>query len=156
MSTAAGHQAMGDIKADLKVSDAITIPAAELSWSFARSGGPGGQNVNKVESKVDLRWTPAGSRALAGLDETTRTWLLSRLAPRLTLDGELVVTSTLHRDQLRNREDAATKLVGVVRAALIRPKTRRATRPSKRANQRRIAAKKHRGEIKKGRRGDGD
>ncbi len=144
-----------DLK-DLKVSDAITIPGAELTWAFARSGGPGGQNVNKVESKVDLRWTPVGSRALAGLDETTRGWLLTRLAPRLTLDGELVVTSTLHRDQLRNREDAATKLIGIVRAALVRPKTRRATRPSRRSNQRRITAKKHRGEIKKGRRGDSE
>jgi ribosome-associated protein len=139
---------------DVSVTDAITIPAAELTWQFARSGGPGGQNVNKVESKVELRWTPEGSRALTGLDESTRAWLLSRLAGRLTNDGELIVTSTLTRDQVRNREDAAEKLAGIVRAALVRPKKRKATRPSRGAKERRISAKKRRGEIKKGRRGE--
>jgi ribosome-associated protein len=139
----------------VRVNDAIVIPAAELKWSFARSGGPGGQNVNKVESKVELRWRPAGSRALAGLSEEARAWALSRLASRLTTDGALVVTSTLTRDQVRNREDAAAKLAGIVRAALVRPKQRRPTRPSRAAKERRIGAKKRRAEIKKGRRGDG-
>jgi ribosome-associated protein len=141
---------------DISVTDRITIPATELSWQFARSGGPGGQNVNKVESKVELRWTPQGSRALGGLDEATRTWLLSRLAGRLTGDGELIVTSTLTRDQIRNREDASEKLAGLIRAALVRPKKRKPTRPSKGAKERRISAKKRRGEIKKGRRGSDD
>src|SRR5690242_8692821 len=107
---------------DARVTDAIVIPAAELSWAYARSSGPGGQHVNKTESKVELRWTPRGSRALAGLSEESRAWLLGRLASRLTLDGELLVTSTLTRDQIRNREDAIDKLCGIIRAAMVRPK----------------------------------
>ncbi len=141
---------------DLRVTDAIVIPAAELSWAFARSGGAGGQNVNKVESKVELRWTPATSRALAGLDADTRAWLLSRLAARLTGGGELLITSTLTRDQIRNRGDALAKLVTLVRTALLRPKTRRATRPSRGAKERRIASKKKRGEVKRTRSVKGD
>ncbi len=136
------------------VSQAIVIPAAELSWAYARSGGPGGQHVNKTESKVELRWTPAGSRALAGLAEDARAWLLSRLASRLTADGELVVISSLTRDQIRNREDAIDKLVAIVRAAMHRPKPRKKTRPSRGARERRLTAKKKRGEIKRARRGD--
>lgn len=141
---------------DVRVNDAILIPAAELSWSFARSGGPGGQNVNKVESKAELRWRPAGSRALAGLDEGTRAWLLSRLAGRLTTEGELLVTSTLTRDQAKNRQDAADKLAAIVRAALFRPKKRKPTRPTRASKDRRIAAKKRRAVVKKARRGDDD
>src|SRR5688572_8571391 len=120
---------------DVRVNDAIVIPAAELRWSFSRSGGPGGQNVNKVESKAELRWRPDGSRALAPLPQDTRAWVLSRLAPRLTLDGELLVTSTLTRDQIRNREDAAAKLAAIIRTALLRPKKRKPTKPSKGAKE---------------------
>jgi ribosome-associated protein len=142
--------------ADLVVTDSIVIPGTELSWSFSRSGGPGGQNVNKVASKAELRWTPAGSRAFAGLDEATRAWVLSRLAGRLTLDGELIVVSQLTRDQGKNRSDALLKLAGIVSAALFRPKKRRPTRPSRASKDRRIGEKKRRSEIKKGRRGGGD
>jgi len=142
--------------ADLRVTDSIVIPGTELSWAFSRSGGPGGQNVNKVSSKVELRWTPAGSRALGGLDEATRAWLLSRLAGRLTLEGELIVVSTLTRDQGKNRSDAAEKLAGIIRSALFRPKKRRATRPSRASKERRIGEKRRRSAIKKDRRGGGD
>jgi len=138
----------------MRVSDAIEIPDDELTWSFARSGGPGGQNVNKVASKVELRWTPATSRALVALDESARGWLLSRLAGRLTLGGELLVTSTLTRDQLKNRADAAEKLAEIVRGALTRPKKRKPTRPTRASKLRRVAGKRHRAEIKKSRRGD--
>jgi ribosome-associated protein len=138
----------------VRVTDAIVIPADELALSFARSGGPGGQNVNKVASKVELRWTPATSRALAALSEETRAWLLSRLAGRLTLAGELLVTSTLTRDQAKNRADAAEKLAGIVRAALARPKKRKATRPTRASKERRIGAKRRRSEIKRARRGE--
>jgi ribosome-associated protein len=138
----------------VRVTDAIVIPADELAWSFARSGGPGGQNVNKVASKVELRWTPATSRAIAALSEETRAWLLSRLAGRLTLGGELLVTSSLTRDQIKNRADAAEKLAGIVRAALARPKKRKATRPTRASKERRIGAKRRRSEIKRARRGD--
>jgi ribosome-associated protein len=128
-----------------------TIPAGELSLAFSRSGGAGGQNVNKVSSKVDLRWNP---RTSAALSEDDRAWLLHRLASRLTTDGTLIVTSTATRDQIKNRDDAASKLALIVRAALDRPKQRRATRVSRGAKRRRVADKRHHAEIKRNRRGD--
>ena len=84
----------------------LTIPAGELSMSFARSGGSGGQNVNKVSSKVDLRWNVETSAALRPED---REWLLQKLRSKLTSDGTLIVTSTLTRDQIKNRDDAESK-----------------------------------------------
>ncbi len=108
---------------DLRVTDRLSIPDDELSWAFSRSGGPGGQNVNKVASKAELRWTPRTSRALTDAD---RAWLLERIGARLTATGELIVVSTLTRDQIKNRADAEAKLVELVRAALHRPKVRRA------------------------------
>ena len=110
---------------DLVVTPYLTIPAAELSIAFARSGGSGGQNVNKVSSKVDLRWNVETSAVLRGDD---RAWLLQKLRSRLTGDGTLIVTSTLTRDQIKNRDDAEAKLVEIVRAALDRPKLRRPTK----------------------------
>jgi ribosome-associated protein len=131
----------------------LTIPAAELSVAFARSGGPGGQNVNKVASKVELRWNPRTSIALRDDD---RAWLLDRLASRLTGDGTLIVTSTATRDQLKNRDDAEGKLCLIVRTAMERPKPRRATKPSKSSKRRRVADKRHNAAIKKQRRGGDD
>ncbi|MEP6863653.1 MAG: alternative ribosome rescue aminoacyl-tRNA hydrolase ArfB [Deltaproteobacteria bacterium] len=136
---------------DLVVQPGLTIPGSELTIAFARSGGSGGQNVNKVSSKVDLRWHPGDSSALHPDD---RAWLLEKLGPRLSSDGALIVTSTLTRDQVKNREDALAKLKLIVRAALIRPKKRRATKVSKGAKRRRVADKRHRAEIKRNRRGD--
>jgi ribosome-associated protein len=134
---------------DIVVTDRIVIPASELDVSFVRSSGPGGQNVNKVASKVQLRWRPSTSAAFTDVD---RDWVISRLASKLTTDGELIVSSGLTRDQGRNRTDAEAKLAALVRAALARPKTRRATRPSAAARARRIEEKKARGEKKKRRR----
>ena len=126
----------------------MTIPADELSISFARSGGPGGQNVNKVSSKVELRWTPSTTRALTPDD---RAMVVSKLAPRLTTSGELIVISTLTRDQIVNRGDAEEKLAAIVRGALFRPKPRKKTKPSRGAKERRLKAKKSRSDIKRGR-----
>lgn len=138
---------------DLVVTPHLTIPAGELEIGFARSGGPGGQNVNKVSSKVDLRWSPAASAALR---EEDRAWLLHKLRSKLTTDGTLIVTSTRTRDQLKNKDDALDKLVLIVQAALDRPTPRRATKPSKGAKRRRVADKRHKAEIKRNRRGSGE
>jgi len=124
----------------------IEIPLSEIDVSFARSGGPGGQNVNKVETKVVLRWRPAESVALTG-ERLER--LMKKLESRLTTDGCLIVTSERHRTQDRNREDALTKLAGLVEDALKVPKVRRKTRPSRASKERRIQAKKQRGETKR-------
>ena len=124
---------------DLSINDEVTIPAGELDISFARSGGPGGQNVNKVETKVELRWTPAASSALS---EDERPRLLENLAGRLTTEGELVVTSTRTRDQSRNREDARKKLADIIQEALKPPKVRKKTRPPKRVAESRLAEKR--------------
>jgi ribosome-associated protein len=138
----------------LRVTASLVIPADELDERFVRSSGPGGQNVNKVASKVELRWTPGKSRALAGLDERARSWLLGRLAGRLSETGVLVVTSSLTRDQPVNRQDARAKLAEIVRRALERPRPRRPTRPTRGSVERRLGAKKRRGARKRERRGD--
>ena len=138
---------------DLVITPRLTIPAAELAMAFARSGGSGGQNVNKVSSKVDLRWNIESSPVLRPED---RVWLLQKLRNKLTTDGTLIVTSTLTRDQIKNRADAESKLVLIVRAALDRPKTRRPTKVTKGAKRRRVADKRHKSEIKKNRRGGDD
>jgi len=137
---------------DIVVTPRVVIPGTELLFAFSRSGGPGGQNVNKVASKVELRWNPMTSNALTGalsLDE--RAWVLQRLKGRLTTDGTLIITSTATRDQLKNRDDATSKLALIVRAALDRPKPRKPTKVSKGAKRRRVADKRHHGEIKRNR-----
>ena len=134
---------------DLRVTRAIAIPEGELVESFSRAAGPGGQNVNKVASKVELRWNPAASRALG---EADRAWLLERLAGRITASGDIVVRASRTRDQLRNRQEARERLVELVRQALARPRKRVATRPGRGAIERRLAGKKRRARLKHARR----
>jgi ribosome-associated protein len=135
----------------VEVGPRLRIPAAELDLAYATSGGPGGQNVNKVASKAILRWNLARSTAVAPED---RAWLLARLAGRLTGEGELVIASDRHRDQPQNVADVLDRLRDVLRSALARPKARRATRPSRASRERRLASKRRRSETKRGRRGD--
>lgn len=131
---------------DLRITQTLVIPAAELSETFVRSAGPGGQNVNKVASKVELRWNPGASSALR---ERDRTWLLARLAASLTASGDLVVRASRTRDQARNRADARVRLAELVRAALHRPRRRVATRPTRGSVERRLTGKKRRADTKR-------
>ncbi len=127
----------------------ITIAESELEFSFVRSSGPGGQNVNKVNSKAVLRWNVATSRCIA---DTVRARLLERLAARLTRDGALIVTSDRYRDQGRNREDCIAKLHEMVAAAARVPKQRRETKPSYSSRLRVKAAKSLQAQKKSNRR----
>jgi len=129
----------------LEVTAAVRIPDSELAESFVRASGPGGQNVNKVASAVELRFDVAHSPALS---DALRTRLLGRNDRRLTADGVLVIQASRFRDQARNREDARARLVEIIRAALHVPKKRVATKPTRAAKERRLAAKKKRAQHK--------
>jgi len=128
--------------------ETLVIPADELSWTAVRSAGPGGQNVNKVASKVDLRFDLEGSRALT---DAVKQRLRRIAAARLDAEGRIAIVSQSARTQTRNLELARERLVELVRAALIPPKPRRKTRPSKASKRRRIADKRQRSETKAGR-----
>ena len=134
----------------IAVTESVTIPDAELSWEYARSGGPGGQNVNKVASKATLRWALAASVAIPA-DAKTR--LTTTHPSHLTAEGEFLVTSQEYRDQERNRQRCEEKLAAMVRAALTPPKPRKKTKPSKAAKRIRLENKRRRSEIKRARQG---
>lgn len=140
-------------RGDLRVNDRITIPAVELVLSYVRSSGPGGQNVNKVASKAVLRFALRHSDALPA-DAKARA--LARLASRLTRDGELIITNGSTRDQARNRDAALARLAAVLAAAVVRPRTRRATKPSLGAVERRLDSKHRRARTKRERRASDD
>lgn len=129
----------------LDVSHNVKIPDSELSESFVRASGPGGQNVNKVASAVELRFDVANSPSLP---EALRMRLLARKDRRLTADGVLVIQASRLRDQARNREDARERLVDIIRAAMYVPKKRVATKPTRASKERRIQSKKKRGQNK--------
>ena len=133
----------------LVVTSNLAIPLAEFAFEFARSGGPGGQNVNKVNSKAVLRWRPATSTSLPFL---VRDRLVRAVASRLTREGELLVTSQLTRDQGRNVEDCLSKVRQMVLTALHPPKVRRASRPTLGSQLRRVEAKQRHSSTKRLRR----
>ena len=135
----------------LRVTRSVEIPEKELRWRFSRSSGPGGQSVNTADSRVQLSLDLTTTNALG---PTHRKRALQRLADRLA-DGVLTVTAQEERSQLRNRELARERLQGILAEAIAPPpRKRRPTKPSKRAVDRRIAAKKRRGRTKKLRRVD--
>ena len=133
----------------LEINERLRIPAVEFEWSFVRAGGPGGQNVNKVASKAVLRWHVVGSHSLP---DDVKARLLARHRKQTTTEGELVLSSQRFRDQERNRQDCLEKLRGWILQAAATPKPRRPTKPSRGSKQRRLQEKKHRGQIKAGRR----
>jgi ribosome-associated protein len=129
----------------LRVTDSIAIDDSELEESFVRSSGPGGQNVNKVSSAVQLRFDARQSPSLPN-DVAIR---LMRLAgSRLTKDGVIVIVAQEHRDQSRNRAEARERLVDLIRQAAVKPKPRRPTKVPKAAKRQRVDEKKRRGNIK--------
>ena len=135
----------------LRVTRSVEIPEKELRWRFSRSSGPGGQSVNTADSRVQLSLDVAKTTALG---PTQRARALQRLGDRL-VDGVLTVTAQEERSQLRNREIALERLHGILAQAIAPPpRTRRPTKPSKRAVERRISAKKRRAKTKKLRRVD--
>lgn len=134
---------------DLPVTSTLVIPGSELSWTAVRASGPGGQNVNKVASKVELRFDLERSSALAAPVKQR----LRRLAEnRVDAQGRLVVVSQLTRDQARNLEDARTKLAALIERALHVPKPRKPTKPSRSQRQRRLDEKQRHSEKKRARR----
>lgn len=133
----------------LVINHLLQIPLDELSFTYARSSGPGGQNVNKVSSKAVLRWSVQNSAALT---DVQRARLLTKLASQLTTRGDIVIASDRFRDQPRNREDCLQKLSSMVAAGLRVPKPRRPTKPSRAAKQRRLASKQQQAAKKAGRR----
>jgi ribosome-associated protein len=138
-----------DASGDLSVTGSFIVPASALSWRFSRSSGPGGQGVNTADSRVELSVAPL---ELPGLSEHQRARLAARLGNRL-VDGVLTVAASEHRQQLRNRQAARDRLAAVLRAALAPPPpSRRRTTPTRGSQERRIQAKKQRGQLKKQRR----
>jgi len=136
----------------LEVNQHIRIPTAELNFSFARSGGPGGQNVNKVNSKAVMHWDVTASDALPS---PVRHRFLDRYKNRLTREGVLVLHSQRYRDQARNIEDCQNRLRELVLAVVAAPVKRRATQPSRGAKQRRLQGKKQTSQKKQMRRRPG-
>lgn len=134
---------------DLVIDERLSIPRDELHFSFARSAGPGGQNVNKVNTKAVLRWNPSES---AALPDPVRRRLLDRLGNRLTGEGDLVISSGRHREQGRNVGECLSRLRALIVSAVTPPKRRIATRPSRASKERRLADKRAKSQRKANRR----
>jgi len=132
----------------LEIGDGIRIPDHELEWSLVSSGGPGGQNVNKVASKAVLRWRLAGNRTLP---EEVKARLNTLQRNRITADGDLLIQSQRFRDQERNRRDCIDKLREMICQAASRPRRRKKTRPTRAARETRLQHKRRRARVKAGR-----
>ena len=124
----------------------IHIPASELVWSFTRSSGPGGQNVNKLATAAELRWDVVLSPSLPG---AVRERLMKLAGARLTTEGVLVIKAQRHRTQERNRADALERLLEMVRRAAVPPTPRKKTKPSRASKRRRLDGKRRHGDKKR-------
>lgn len=130
----------------------LAIPVDEIDVRASRSSGPGGQHVNTSSSRIEVVWSVRDSRVLP---EDVRTQLLAQLESRLDGEGQLRVVSQAHRSQLRNREAALERLGELVRRALVVPKARKATRPTRASKEKRLGQKRRRGAVKRDRRRPG-
>ena len=126
--------------ADIRVSDRVVVPDSAVETKAVRASGPGGQNVNKLATKIHMRIDLARISGFEG-DDLPR--VREFLKSRLDADGRLLIMSQDTRDQARNREDCASKAADLIRSALVRPKVRRRTRPTRASKERRIEAKRH-------------
>ena len=134
----------------IRVTDRIHLHEHELEEHFIRASGPGGQNVNKLSTAVQLRY---GIDKLVGMPADMRARLVLLAGRRLTLDGEIIIVAESFRTQMQNREDALARLVALLKEASIRPKPRIATRPTRASTVRRVDSKVKRGAIKRTRGG---
>lgn len=132
----------------IPVTGRIALDESEIGETFVRAAGPGGQNVNKVSSAVQLRFDAAAS---PNLPEPVRARLKALAGRRMTREGVIVITAQAHRSQERNRADALERLLALIRAAAVVPITRRPTRPTLASKRRRLEGKVQRGRLKAGR-----
>jgi ribosome-associated protein len=132
----------------IQITPTIGIEEREFEERFIRASGPGGQNVNKVSSAVELRFNVAASSLPAEVKER----LINIAGARITSEGDLLIDSREYRTQAQNREAARARLIALLRLAAIRPKKRRPSKPTKSSKEQRLKSKKQRGEIKKARR----
>ncbi len=133
---------------DLYINSRVTIPLTEISYTASRSSGPGGQHVNKADTRIQLRWNV---RTSVALDDSDRTLLGQKLARRLTGTGDLVLACDTFRSQRRNREEVTERLVEIIQQALQQPKKRKPSRPTRAAKEKRRQQKQRRSKIKKSR-----
>ena len=130
---------------DLRVNDTVSIPRAELAFRATKSGGPGGQHVNTSSTRIELLWNPSTS---AALDDAARARVLEKLKSRLDADGNVRVVASDSRSQRQNRVAAEERLTELVRAALVIPRKRKATKPSRASKAARLEDKKKRSATK--------
>jgi len=142
-----------NVSGGVELAPGVTAGTGAFRWQFARSAGPGGQNVNKVNTKAEL-WVDL--RVVVGLSEGAKMRLVALAGRRITGSGELHISSDSHRSQSMNRAEVMERLRGLIVAVIYEPKRRKKVKPGRAAKRRRLEEKRRRGEVKAGRRGAGE